>query len=38
MVVTEGIHSVREGQPVSIAGEDGPATSEAEPAQTRRGS
>jgi RND family efflux transporter MFP subunit len=36
MVVTEGIHSVREGQPVRIAGEDGPATSEAEPAASRQ--
>jgi RND family efflux transporter MFP subunit len=39
MVVTEGIHSVREGQPVSIVGQEGPATSEAEPADNmRRGS
>jgi RND family efflux transporter MFP subunit len=28
MVVTEGIHSVREGQPVQTAERDGPATSE----------
>ncbi len=39
MVVTEGIHSVREGQPVKIERQEPPATSEAEPAETgRRGS
>lgn len=36
MVVTEGIHLVREGQPVQIAEQDGPATSNAEPAATRQ--
>ncbi len=36
MVVTEGIHSVREGQPVRTVGQEPPATSEAEPVEQRR--
>jgi RND family efflux transporter MFP subunit len=39
MVVTEGIHSIREGQPVRVAGAEGPETSQAESADSpKRGS
>ena len=36
MVVTEGIHLVREGQPVQIAEQDAPATSGTDPDATRQ--
>ncbi|MBO6718676.1 MAG: efflux RND transporter periplasmic adaptor subunit [Rhizobiaceae bacterium] len=36
MVVTEGIHSIREGQPVATVGQRPPETSQAEPGDGRR--